>query len=85
MLRRLAAEGTSLELKARFGVGYTLTLVRERGEGEGGEEGDGASAGPTPAPYLLSWVRGHVPSAQLLGDSGEPQTRPLRSQPYKSS
>lgn len=27
---RLAALGTSMDLKARFGVGYTLTLARER-------------------------------------------------------
>ncbi len=27
---RIAAEGTSLDLKSRFGVGYTLTLARQR-------------------------------------------------------
>lgn len=38
--RRLAALGTSLQLKARFGVGYTLTLSRQPA---GSQDGDSAA------------------------------------------
>lgn len=41
--RRLAALGTSLQLKAQFGVGYTLTLSRQP-DGNGGPS-DGADNG----------------------------------------
>jgi hypothetical protein len=48
---RLAALGTSLELKSQFGVGYTLTLSRsaagggEAAAGAGAEAGSGAGSG----------------------------------------
>ena len=29
---RIAAEGTPLDLKSRYGVGYTLTLARQRAD-----------------------------------------------------
>jgi len=40
---RLAAVGTPMDLKQRFGVGYRLTVVKERGGGEetGSPAGDG--------------------------------------------
>ena len=50
---RLAALGTSLELKSQFGLGYTLTLSRSAagggeaaaGAGAGAEAGSGAGSG----------------------------------------
>jgi hypothetical protein len=47
----VAASGTSLELKGRYGAGYTLSLVLE-----GGAEVD----------RLAALVLGHVPGAELL-------------------
>lgn len=35
-MHRLAAAGTSLELKSRFGVGYTLTIARSSSASQGG-------------------------------------------------
>ncbi len=70
---RLAALGTSLELKAQFGVGYTLTVsLTAPGAGDGGSEevalaAAGAGRG---LEALTALVRRHVGDAQLLAASG---------------
>ncbi|KAL4853959.1 ATP-binding cassette sub-family A member 3 [Chlorella vulgaris] len=70
---RLAALGTSLELKAQFGVGYTLTVsLTTPGAGDGGSEAAasavvGAGGG---LEALTALVRQYVGDAQLLAASG---------------
>jgi hypothetical protein len=73
VLCRLAALGTSLELKAEFGVGYTLTIsLTTPGAGDGGTEAAASAAtgagGGVEA--LTALVRQHVGDAQLLAASG---------------
>ena len=53
---RLCCVGTSLFLKSRFGLGYTLTLIKA----------DSAS----PSQEISAAVQQHVPSADLLSEAG---------------
>ena len=55
---KLSCLGSSLFLKARFGLGYTLTVV----------QADGADGGAKQAVSQL--VSRHVASAQLLSEAG---------------
>eukprot|EP01006_Ploeotia_vitrea_P010395 TRINITY_DN26993_c0_g1_i1.p1 TRINITY_DN26993_c0_g1~~TRINITY_DN26993_c0_g1_i1.p1 ORF type:complete len:1759 (+),score=157.69 TRINITY_DN26993_c0_g1_i1:43-5319(+) len=52
----LRCVGSSLFLKAKFGVGYTLTLVRQPG---------------ADANRLLEFVRSHIPPAAITSDAGQ--------------
>lgn len=64
-LCRLAALGTSLELKSRFGVGYTLTVsLAGSAAGAEAEGGQGGSAA------LLDLAQRHVLEARLLSATG---------------
>ncbi|KAF8072728.1 Abca17 [Scenedesmus sp. PABB004] len=79
---RLVASGSPLELKARYGVGYTLTAVLAHpgaqpggarpgpGAAPGGGADGGAAALGGAAARLAALVRAHVPAAVLLSAAG---------------
>lgn len=72
VLCRLAALGTSLELKAQFGVGYTLTVSLTTPSADDGGSAAAASAatGAGGLEALTALVRQHIGDAQLLAASG---------------
>ena len=62
---RLAAQGTTLDLKSRFGVGYTLTIVTPQGPG------GSPSASPAASP--------HHPPVASGAPAASPAATPARS------
>lgn len=76
LLCRLAALGTSLQLKAQFGVGYTLTLSRQpvgsSGDSSGENSSGNGSIGPTEA--SLAGADGQTGGAVHVAAAGDSNT-----------
>eukprot|EP00884_Botryococcus_braunii_P008388 jgi/Botrbrau1/17550/Bobra.0739s0001.1 len=84
---KLAAYGTSLDLKSQYGVGYTLTVVRSRSrDGEGSGPGTEASALTLSEGdiELEKVIKQHVPDAELVSRSaGETSFRLRKEESFR--